>query len=169
MPSVLVEVGFISHTQERNYMLSENGKSALSASIFNAFKDYKKKIEDKSSFTIHTESGNSVKTDAKSNQPKLQSANHVNIEVVSEKKATNIFYSVQIAASKNKIDPSPANFKGEKNVFRIESKDMVRYYSGRFDNNQDAVKEKYRIEKKFPECFVVAFQNNEIISDKKGR
>ncbi|GAB1452308.1 N-acetylmuramoyl-L-alanine amidase [Draconibacterium sp.] len=168
MPSVLVEVGFISHTQERNYMLSENGKSALAASIFNAFKDYKKKIEDKSSFTIHTESNSSGKTEAKSNPSKSQSPTNLNMGGVQEKKASNIIYSVQIAASKNKIDPSPSNFKGEKNVFRIESKDIVRYYSGRFDNYDDAFKEKNRIEKKFPESFVVAFENNELISVKKA-
>jgi N-acetylmuramoyl-L-alanine amidase len=168
MPSVLVEVGFISHLNERNYLLSENGKSTLATSIFNAFKDYKRKIEEKSSFSIHTESGGSGNTEAKSNPPQSSSSTNLNIGVDQEKKAANIFYSVQIAASKNKIDPSPSNFKGEKNVFRIESKDMIRYYSGRFNNHDDAVKEKNRIEKKFPESFIVAFEDNELISVKKA-
>ena len=67
MPSVLIEVGFISHPSERNYMLSETGKSTLSSSIFKAFKEYKRKIEDKSSFTVHTETSPSTnaKTDSK--------------------------------------------------------------------------------------------------------
>lgn len=168
MPSVLVEVGFISHLNERNYLLSENGKSTLATSIFNAFKDYKRKIEEKSSFSIHTESGGSGNTETRSNPPQSSSSTNLNIGVDQEKKAANIFYSVQIAASKNKIDPSPSNFKGEKNVFRIESKDMIRYYSGRFNNHDDAVKEKNRIEKKFPESFIVAFEDNELISVKKA-
>ena len=66
------------------------------------------------------------------------------------------------------MDTSPSNFKGEKNVFLSESKEMNRYYSGKFDNYEDAVNEKKRIEKKFPESFVVAFENNEIISVKKA-
>ena len=168
MPSVLIELGFISHPQERSYMLSENGKSALSASIFNAFKDYKRKIEDKSSFAVHTDSSVSNNPEKEIKIPQTQSLEATNKNNIQNKKVDNIFYSVQIAASKNKLDPSPSNFKGEKNVFRVESNDLVRYYSGRFDNHDDAVKEKNRIEKKFPESFIVAFENNELISVKKA-
>ena len=152
MPSVLVEVGFISHPKERNYLLSNNGKSTLAASILIAFNDYKRKIEEKSSFTIHTETENTSGSNT-----------------VKEPNPTFIFYSVQIGASKKKLDPSPSNFKGEKNVFRMQSKTLIKYYSGKFDNYQDAVNEKNRIEKKFPDSFVVAFENNELISIKKAR
>jgi N-acetylmuramoyl-L-alanine amidase len=172
MPSVLIEVGFISHPNERNYMLSESGKSTLSVSIFKAFKDYKKKIEEKSSFVIHSESGSSPGTNTETKTISAESAVTINntdeSKAVKEPKTGNIFFSVQIGASKKKIDPTPSNFKGEKNVFRTETNDMTRYYSGKFDNYEDAVTEKQRIEKKFPEAFVVAFENNEIISVKKA-
>jgi len=172
MPSVLVEVGFISHPKERNYMLSENGKSALSNSIFIAFNDYKKKIEEKSSFEVHTETSSSTVpvTELKTNNTKRAAALSTVTEIENNTNITpvNIFYSVQIAASKKKLDPSPSNFKGEKNVFRMESKDMIRYYSGKFTNYDDAINEQKRIEKKFPEAFVVAFENNELISVKKA-
>jgi N-acetylmuramoyl-L-alanine amidase len=166
MPSVLIELGFISHPNERNYLLSEHGKSTLSASIFNAFKAYKRKIEEKSSFTIRTENGDLNNSKKQSIISKSQSSEE-NINVQNTK-TNKIYYSVQIGASKNKLDPSPSNFKGEKNVFRKESKDIARYFSGKFDNYEDAVKEKSRIEKKFPESFVVAFDNNELISVKKA-
>lgn len=152
MPSVLVEVGFISHPKERNYLLSNSGKSTLAASILIAFNDYKRKIEEKSSFTLHTET-NDVSV----------------VKTVKEPNPTFIFYSVQIGASQKKLDPSPSNFKGEKNVFRMQSKTLIKYYSGKFDNYQDALNEKNRIEKKFPDSFVVAFENNELISIKKAR
>ena len=172
MPSVLVELGFISHPKERNYMLSENGKSALSAAILIAFNNYKRKIEEKSSFAIHTEASGSTSQapEIKAQQPVATSEVNTNIKQVAGNvaKPDNIFYSVQIGASKNKIDPSPPNFKGEKNVFRVEFKEIIRYFSGRFDNYEDAVIEKNRIEKKFPEAFVVAFENNELISVKKA-
>lgn len=152
MPSVLVEVGFISHPKERNYLLSNSGKSTLAASILIAFNDYKRKIEEKSSFTLHTETNDASV-----------------VKTVKEPNPTFIFYSVQIGASQKKLDPSPSNFKGEKNVFRMQSKTLIKYYSGKFDNYQDAVNEKNRIEKKFPDSFVVAFENNELISIKKAR
>lgn len=173
MPSVLIEVGFISHPDERNYMLSERGKSTLSASIFNAFKDYKKKIEEKSSFVVHTETGNSQKkvneSKAVSDESASGTTGYNKTSEIKEENSESIFFSVQIAASKKKIEPTPSNFKGEKNVFRKETNEMSRFYSGKFDNYEDAVKEKKRIEKKFPESFVVAFENNEIISVKKAR
>ncbi len=168
MPSVLIELGFISHPTERNFLMSEQGKSTLSNSIFYAFKDYKRKIEEKSSFAIRTEPGVSGKNQTQSNKTQTSAQTTAIENITQTSKNKNIYYSVQIGASKNKIDPSPSNFKGEKNVFRKESKDIVRYFSGRFDNYDEAVKEKNRIEKKFPECFVVAFENNELISVKKA-
>ncbi len=168
MPSVLIELGFISHPNERNYLLSEHGKSTLSASIFNAFKAYKRKIEEKSSFAIRTEKDDLNSSKKQSNTTQLQTLVSEEEYKVQATKTNNIYYSVQIGASKSKIDPSPSNFKGEKNVFRKESKDIVRYFSGKFDNYEDAVKEKNRIEKKYPESFVVAFENNDLISVKKA-
>lgn len=167
MPSVLIELGFISHPNERNYLISEHGKTTLSASIFNAFKAYKRKIEEKSSFAILTEKGKVNNSSEQSIIPKNQASEVVtNIQITN---ASKIYYSVQIGASKNKIDPSPSNFKGEKNVFINESKNITRYFSGKFDNYDEAVKEKNRIEKKFPESFVVAFKNNELISVKMAQ
>ncbi|HSO86414.1 MAG TPA: N-acetylmuramoyl-L-alanine amidase [Draconibacterium sp.] len=172
MPSVLIEVGFISHPNERNYMLSESGKSTLSASIFNAFKAYKRKIEEKSSFAIHSETGSSANPGNKSNTIPNATSEEVNIpaetETATESKTGSIIFSVQIAASKKIIDTTPSNFKGVKNVFRIESKDISRYFSGKFINYNDAVSEQKKIKEKFPECFVVGIENNELISVKKA-
>src|SRR5690606_20385014 len=72
MPSVLIELGFISHPNERNYLMSENGKSTLSASIFNAFKSYKRKIEEKSSFAILAEKDVLNSSRKQLNTPKTQ-------------------------------------------------------------------------------------------------
>ena len=108
MPSVLVEVGFISNPKERSYMLSENGRSALSTSMMIAFNNYKRKIENKSSFAIHSEEDkNLTNTDSR---------------------PTYIYYSVQIGASKKKLNPTPENFKGEEKIFRMESKTLMKYY-----------------------------------------
>jgi N-acetylmuramoyl-L-alanine amidase len=172
MPSVLIEVGFISHPNERNYMLSEAGKSTLSSSIFNAFKDYKRKIEEKSSFAIHTETSSSPisENDSKSISKTISEASVKPAEskTIKELNTNEVYFSVQIAASKKNIDTTPSNFKGVKNVFCIEAKDISRYFSGKFINYQDAVNEKKKIDKKFPECFVVAIENNKLISVKKA-
>lgn len=41
MPSVLIETGFISNTQERTYLVSDKGKNEVAQSILKAVQDYK--------------------------------------------------------------------------------------------------------------------------------
>ena len=158
MPSVLIETGFISHASERSYLLSEKGKTKISSAIFNAFKEYKRKIESKSSFNRISE----LKSTKKENDTKIKDENF-NVS------QNNIYFSVQIMALKKDLEVSPDNFKGETNIFKIKSKDINRYYSGKFNSYTDAEAERIRISKKFESAHVVAFENNQLISIKKAR
>jgi N-acetylmuramoyl-L-alanine amidase len=45
MPSVLVEIGFMSSKEEEDYLNSEHGQDEIVANIINALKDYKQKLE----------------------------------------------------------------------------------------------------------------------------
>ena len=45
MPSVLVEIGFITNKEEEDYINSENGQNEIVANIVNALKEYKQKLE----------------------------------------------------------------------------------------------------------------------------
>ena len=47
MPSILIEIGFISNLEEEKYMASEEGQREIVNNIFAAFKKYKEKIEKK--------------------------------------------------------------------------------------------------------------------------
>lgn len=51
MPSVLVEIGFISNKEEEEYINSEKGQTDIVANIFTAVKLYKEKLESKKSIT----------------------------------------------------------------------------------------------------------------------
>ncbi|MCU0317753.1 MAG: N-acetylmuramoyl-L-alanine amidase [Amoebophilaceae bacterium] len=44
-PSVLVEVGFITHPKEEKYLNSQSGQSHIASGIFRAFRDYKNELE----------------------------------------------------------------------------------------------------------------------------
>ncbi len=46
MPSVLVETGFLSNSQEENYLLTHAGQQGVAESVFRAFQDYKHEVED---------------------------------------------------------------------------------------------------------------------------
>jgi len=45
MPSVLVEIGFISSKEEEDYINSDKGQDEIVSNIINALKDYKQKLE----------------------------------------------------------------------------------------------------------------------------
>lgn len=45
MPSVLTEVGFISNPDEETFMMSDEGQAKIALSLFNAFADYKARVE----------------------------------------------------------------------------------------------------------------------------
>lgn len=150
MPGILVEAGFLSHSAERNFLQSENGRDYLASAMFRAFRDYKRKIEARSSFHLVT-----AATDETSLATSL--AIPVNDE-------PNIFFSVQIASLSRKVEATSDKFKGEKNIFMQNTNNVYKYFSGRFDSAEQALKEQKRLRKKFPDAFVIAFDNNQLIS-----
>ncbi len=48
MPSILIEIGFITNKEEEEYMASEAGQKEITANIFTALKKYIDKLEEKS-------------------------------------------------------------------------------------------------------------------------
>ena len=168
MPSVLIEAGFISHNGERQYLTSEAGRTRLAYAIFRAFREYKSDIEQRSSFHLVTENevkpeNNKHTTTSPSEFPLAQSENRA-----PQQKTDDVFYSVQIMALTRKLEATPANFKGEQNIFRVEGQNLNRYFSGRFKSIEEAGAEQRRINSKYPNAFVVAFKNNKLISVKKA-
>jgi N-acetylmuramoyl-L-alanine amidase len=47
MPSILIEIGFISNKEEEEYLTSAEGQAEIVKNIFEAFKKYKEKLESK--------------------------------------------------------------------------------------------------------------------------
>ncbi|MGE5350226.1 MAG: N-acetylmuramoyl-L-alanine amidase family protein [Actinomycetota bacterium] len=48
MPSVLVELGFVTNPEEEKFLISEQGQDYLASAIFRAFRDYKQAIDNRS-------------------------------------------------------------------------------------------------------------------------
>ncbi len=168
MPSVLIEAGFLSHTSERNYLMSQTGRSNIATAIFTAFENYKRKIEEKSSFSIITEeTGPStppqpvVKTEQSSQKEEKQQLVQNNVD-------NNLYFSVQIAATTQPLDMSKPDLKNEINIFTTHLENIYRYYSGKFPTYEKALKEKQRLQSKFKGAFIVAFENEKLISVKKA-
>ena len=56
MPSVLVELGFLSNAEEEKYLISETGQDYLASAIYRAFRDYKHTIDNRSGLNANGDS-----------------------------------------------------------------------------------------------------------------
>lgn len=75
MPSVLVETGYLSNTEDEQYLSSETGQSNMALSILDAFTAYKQAIEDNNPAAVQT---TSVESDTKQMQVKSTSMTVLN-------------------------------------------------------------------------------------------
>jgi N-acetylmuramoyl-L-alanine amidase len=137
MPSVLVELGFLTNKNEGSFLNSNKGQIKMANEIADAVYLYIKNLK-----------LNTV----------IQDANNV----VS---LNEIEYRVQIASGKNKIATKPYNFKGLKNVERVLVGDFYKYYYGK-NASYNSVKEvlKKAKSKGYKTAFIKAFKNGKKIA-----
>ena len=149
MPSVLVELGFITNPEEEKYLNSKEGQDYLAASIFRACRDYMNEIDSKSGMS------------SKKNQDTLQAPDTINDTKL---KTSEISFLVQIVSSGTKIDLKPENFKGLKDIRELNVPNRFKYTSGSFRDFPSAVRYRASIEALYPDAFVIALKDNKIIS-----
>ena len=78
----------------------------------------------------------------------------------------NIIFKIQIAYSGKKIDTKPENFKGIKNVERVEDGRYFRYFTGNANSYEEIAELQNQVRKKIPEAYVIAFNNGKLITVK---
>ena len=142
MPSVLVETGFLTNSSEGAYLNSKKGQSNMANAIAKAIINYKKNRA--ASFEIDAVTSTTLsKSIVKESQSEL-------------------YFKIQIAASKKKLDLKPYNFKGLKTLSRSKSGKLYRYYFGKSSTLGKAKKKLKEAKKKgYSKAFIVAF-NGEI-------
>ncbi len=177
MPSVLVEIGFISNPAERKFLISEDGKTKVAQSIFKAFTIYKKGIDSKSNFTVTAYEPKDTSPVA-APEPRVSDSRPAPKEKIPVKQdvpsatpaketgksagkaaSASTWYSIQVSAIAKSVEPTPDNFKGEKNIILIKVSPWYKYFSGKFNTTGEALAEQNRLRKKFPEAFVVIVEN----------
>lgn len=166
MPSVLVEVGFLTNRKEEDYLNSKAGQLKSANAIVNALKKYKDHLfQNEVDITNDIPSKEVVKSDnitevKKSSQKK-----------VTPKKATRIkaIFKVQIASSTNKIPPKSYNFKGLKGVERVKIGVYYKYYLGKTESYTKIKNLKLKAQKKgYKSAFIVAFKKGKKIAVKEA-
>ena len=135
MPSVLIELGFLSNKKEGAYLNSVRGQSEMSDAIANAVIKYKNEFFNNLSNTIVRENNNDQIT----------------------------YYRIQIAASNKLLELKPYNFKGLRSIEVVKEGKIYKYLYGKHKSLEEANKSlKTARDSGFNSSFVVTYQKNKI-------
>lgn len=154
MPSILVELGFISTPEEERYLNTDSGQNALARSIYQAFLIYKKEQEARSGDTPATNDNDmSPRSSSTSSSKKRQEESTVlsNVSVP--------LFKVQILASTRPIPEGSKELKGLKNVDYYQEKGMYKYTCGSSTDYNEIQRLKRQLSHRFKGAFIIAFKN----------
>jgi N-acetylmuramoyl-L-alanine amidase len=136
MPSVLIEMGFISNAGDLKKFTSTAGKENAARSIFKAFVTYKDEVESNSILIQNTR--------------KKQEENQ------------ELVYTIQIASAKSRI----TNFKRFNLQYPVEElklDDRYCYHVRACSSYSEAEKNRKEIREKVKDCFIIAIHNGKLI------
>lgn len=162
MPSVLVEIGFISNSEEERYITSDRGQTEIAEAILHALSKYKAQWE-KSRLTVQQPPASSVAKGAGSggaapakSRPAVTSGRATVGRATSKNQAT---YHVQIFSTSKRLKTNAPEFKGLRNVSCYRHSDTYRYYIGSAGSLRELKPLLRETRKKFPDAFVVKLRN----------
>ena len=154
MPSVLVELGYLSNPTEEKFLMSKDGQTYMASAIYRAFKEFKKEYEQENK-AMDTINYQSRIEDEVEDELETDVDEHVNIAV----------YRVQFYTSPYLIKTSDSRFKNLDNIWYYKHNAIYKYTSGGFDDVNDALSHRNKVKKSgFGDAFVVAFLNGERVS-----
>lgn len=143
MPSVLVELGYISNKEEEKYLKSESGQTSLAASIYNGFKEYKREYDKKS--YVFTNGGT---------QHPQSEGNPLSSAAVSGKE-----YRIQFFTSSRKYENGASVFKGLSPVDYYADGKTYKYTYGRTTSPEESRELLRKVRRKFKDAFIIEFED----------
>ena len=147
MPSILVELGFISNDAECRYLVSQKGAEEMSQSLYKAFKeylDYHNKLMEKAVPAAQA-IGTAGKTDARP------------------------VYKVQFMSLKSPLKSNDRTYKAYPNVSYYTEDGVYKYTCGDSTDYDEVLKTKTEVQKKYKDAFVIAVLDGKKISVKSAR
>lgn len=179
MPSVLVELGYISTPDEEQYLLSDAGTTALSNSIYKAFINYKREHdapagrnqadrqepanEENTSDKRVTEQVTGEPEPAAEPAPKneLPAPAPKKRETTRNKASDKPVFKIQILTSNKVLPKGSKQLKGLSPVSYYREKGLYKYTYGESTDYNKVLRTKRSITPKFKDAFIIAFKNGE--------
>ncbi len=166
MPSVLIELGYISTPEEESYLNSLEGIEALGNSIYRAFLNYKKEHEKP---MLKDNDNNIIYTDAEKPEPvKVRTMPQTkekpliaSIESAAISDENYPVFKVQILTSPQPLRKNDNRLKDLKAVNYYKENGIYKYTSGESTDYNQILRLKKELTAKFKDCFIIAFKNND--------
>jgi len=146
MPSVLIELGFLTNDKEGPYVNSKKGRREMAKQIANGIVTYRDNI--------------ALATNDAQNPEITEEEIEEAIETTEENIYEGVEFRVQLAASKKKLETKPYNFNGLKEITRNKESKLYKYYYGSTaDYNKIRLMKTFAREKGYTSSYVVAFKD----------
>lgn len=188
MPSILVELGFISTPEEERYLNSEAGANTMAKGIYHAFLNYKREQEIRltgaSKTIIPTEEPSTNAPEIAQTQKDSEEVDSTpkQRELIAEAKtpattaktapkrpivsesATNyseITFKIQILTSSKPLTKNDKRLKGLKDAEYYKEGGLYKYTYGASSDYNKVLRTKRTISAQFKDAFIIAFRNGE--------
>ncbi|MFA5417706.1 MAG: N-acetylmuramoyl-L-alanine amidase [Bacteroidales bacterium] len=149
MPSVLIELGYLSNPTEAAFLASEKGQVYLASAIYRAFKEYKLEYE-KENKAYDYRAGALNK-----NFPEPGKTDHLLIN--DSPQTSGLEYRVQFYVSPKEVPLSDQRFTKLSDLDSYQHNGFFKYTSGRFSDFNLAVKHQKKVRALgFSDAFVIA-------------
>ena len=148
MPSVLIELGFLTNKNEGKFLNSKAGQQKMAKEIAKSITKYYQQLK-----------ANTIVV----NQDKNSDESKINTSFSNETKIEKeVIFKIQIASSKNKIKVKSYNFRGLRNVQRVKVGSYYKYYYGITSNYKEVKNALLKAKKKgYSDAYIAAFENGE--------
>ena len=182
MPSILVELGFISTPEEERYLNTEEGSSTLAKGIYRAFLSYKREHEIRLTGSSRTALPNDdevtdtevAQIDSTESENKKPQNNPRPDKLVTEAKTqrpivvesttndSEITFKIQILTSSRPLSKNDKRLKGLKDVDYYKENGLYKYtYGASSDYNKVLRTRRNTVTPLFKDAFIIAFRNGE--------
>lgn len=164
MPSILVELGFISNREEEKSLNETKNQIALATALYKAIIAYKHDLEKKNGTGINTPAAPETPepvikdTIVVKQIEKEKTAETEPILEVDNNKYEDIVFMVQILSSKNKYKLNDAIFKGIKIIEMKKEGNLYKYIVGKSTNLDAMFELRKNVSKEFPDAFIIAYK-----------
>lgn len=158
MPSILVETGFISNTQEEKWLASKKGKETIANAIYMGFVDYKKSWDRRNCATPAPQNAPAENASASHATPNSASPQKpAGTKPAAAATATGVTYKIQFLSSPRQLKKGDAQLKGLWPVDYYKDGNLYRYTYGSASDKSALQNQIIQVRKKFQDAFVVTF------------